>query len=233
MNWNNWDQVEEIVNRNDLRPIVAVVPDNRDQNLIQGECRPDFWERVRQWQHQGWTIALHGYQHVYSTTNAGLLGLNHRSEFAGHPLDSQRERLRAASEIFTSQGIKPQLWVAPAHSFDAATLRALREIGLTTISDGFFPRPIIDQEGFIWIPQQLWRFRASMPGTWTVCLHINSWSQSDIDRFSSDVSAFREKLTNVDEILERAIRRPSILDRAFARCYSALIHMRRAASGTA
>src|SRR5260370_42375028 len=48
-----------------LKPILAVVPDNQDPMLKVDAPVADFWDRVRQWQARGWTIALHGYQHRY------------------------------------------------------------------------------------------------------------------------------------------------------------------------
>src|SRR5262245_38354882 len=60
MNWLVWDAIESQLIRYAVRPILAVVPDNRDPNLIVDPPRSDFWERVRRWQSRGYTIALHG-----------------------------------------------------------------------------------------------------------------------------------------------------------------------------
>ena len=67
MNWGTWDAGRGPDGPLGLRPILAVVPDNRDPKLVAGPPRADFWERVRGWQARGWTIALHGYQHLYVT----------------------------------------------------------------------------------------------------------------------------------------------------------------------
>ncbi len=79
MNWAVWDSIEEYLIRYRVRPILAVVPDNQDPNLVIDPPRDDFWERVRHWQRMGYSIALHGYQHRYVSSNAGLLLLNHQS----------------------------------------------------------------------------------------------------------------------------------------------------------
>jgi len=142
MNWSLWASIEEVLHACGVQPILAVVPDNRDPKLQVEPPRPDFWGWVREKQTAGWSIALHGYQHLYETTDAGLLGINARSEFAGLPFERQREKLLRAVEVFHSHGIRPEAFVAPAHSFDQHTLLVLQELGITVISDGFFPTPV-------------------------------------------------------------------------------------------
>jgi predicted deacetylase len=67
MNWAVWRSVEQALLELDVKPIVAVVPDNQDAALKVGEENKNFWDDVRAWQERGWTIGLHGYQHVYAT----------------------------------------------------------------------------------------------------------------------------------------------------------------------
>ena len=83
MNWTVWRQVEEALVEEGVEPILAVVPDNRDPNLTFDWPEPRFWDRVRQWQARGWTIGMHGYHHRYETEDAGIVGRNRYSEFAG------------------------------------------------------------------------------------------------------------------------------------------------------
>ncbi len=102
---------------------------------------------------------MHGYQHLYETKNSGLIGLNNYLEFAGLPYEVQAEKIKKAWEIFTDNGIRPKIWMAPAHSFDLNTLKALKEYTeIEYITDGFAVFPFTAY-GFKWIPQQLWRFR--------------------------------------------------------------------------
>ncbi|MEQ9561523.1 MAG: DUF2334 domain-containing protein, partial [Woeseiaceae bacterium] len=102
-----------------------------------GEPLPDFWARVRTWQSHGWSIGLHGHQHTYTTQDAGLLQLNSKSEFAGLSSDEQRRKLVAALKIFEANEVHADAWIAPGHSFDERTIEILRDLGITTISDGF------------------------------------------------------------------------------------------------
>ena len=41
----------------------------------------------------GWSIALHGYQHLYETNDSGLLGLN-KYEFSGLSYEMQIKKLK-------------------------------------------------------------------------------------------------------------------------------------------
>ena len=203
MNWHVWDEIEAALVRYEVKPIIAVVPDNRDPKLKVGPPLPEFWDRVRNWQARGWAIAMHGYQHVYVNHNPGMLGLNRQSEFAGLPRAEQEDKLRKGLAIFREQGVKADLWVAPAHAFDATTVACLKDLGLTVISDGLWKRPFRDSAGLHWVPQQLWGFRSMPEGVWTVCLHPNPWDRADLDQFLGALSLYHARITALPQILER------------------------------
>ena len=124
MDWDVWARVEAALRERDLRPILAVVPDNQDANLQVRPPAKDFWERVRGWQSLGWTIGLHGYQHRYVSRRRGMVTARRKSEFAGLPAAAQRDKLRRATDIFRGHGIHARVRrdVAPAAAADAATL---------------------------------------------------------------------------------------------------------------
>jgi predicted deacetylase len=209
MNWTVWEQVEAALVEAGVQPIVAVVPDNRDPVLEVQPAEPRFWDRVRRWQALGWTIGLHGYQHHYETRDAGIIGRNRYSEFAGLPFETQLDKLRRATAIFTREGVTPDVFVAPGHSFDDTTLRALLECGISAISDGYSMLPHIDGRGMIWVPQQLGGFRSMPGGLWTVCLHINGWCPAAIREFRTDLDTYRGRISGFPKILARYSRRGS------------------------
>jgi predicted deacetylase len=202
MNWDVWNQIEPILERHGVKPIVAVVPDNRDPALIIDAPQSDFWMRVRDWQARGWTIAVHGYQHAYVTHDPGIVGLNAFSEFAGLSYDEQRRKIENALAILAQEKVQPEMWIAPAHAFDATTVRILVEKGLWMISDGFYFRPV-HKLGVTWIPQQLWRFRRLPAGLWTVCYHPNDFSEDQIKQFDRDLTRFRKDLLSISDVLTR------------------------------
>src|SRR5262245_41195137 len=80
MTWAVWEGIEAHLDRHGVKPILAVVPDNLDPKLKVDPPRADFWDRVRGWQAKGYTIAIHGYQHVYVNRNPGIIGVTHNSE---------------------------------------------------------------------------------------------------------------------------------------------------------
>jgi len=201
MNWAVWQEIEHVLLDSDVKPLVAVIPDNRDTTFRLSPPRRDFWERVRLWHSLGWTIGVHGYQHAYVTQCPGLLRINRVSEFAGLPFDEQERKIRLALRIFGSEGLAPNVWVAPGHSFDTTTLRVMSEVGLKVVSDGLGILPYEDDEGILWIPQQMWQFRRAPFGVWTVCLHHNFWGPGAVDRFRNQLARYRKQISSFPEVL--------------------------------
>lgn len=226
MNWSVWEKVESLMFELDLRPIVAVVPDNLDPKLMVMPERHDFWERVRYWQSLGWTIALHGYQHRYETSSGGLIGINPYSEFAGLPHDIQRWKLESALKIFSQKGIVTSVWVAPAHSFDEITIQLLADFDFEVISDGYYWR-VIRKNGVVWVPQQIWRFRAFPIGTWTICYHPNNFSATDLEQLSLDLRTFRHRIVSLPDILKTTPPFEGYFDRFFNWSWRKAINFRR------
>lgn len=217
MNWAVWEAIEQNLVLHDVRPILAVVPDNRDQKLMCDPPVPDFWDRVRKWQNKGYSIALHGYQHVYVNRNKGMLRLTPNSEFAGLSYRDQEAKLRQGMAIFAEQGVKVDLWVAPSHSFDRITLQVLGELGVKVICDGLWPLPHTDGDGLFWVPQQLWTFQPKPAGIWTVCCHHNSWSENDVRAFGENLAAHADRMTDLRTVTQvYASRKLTLPDRASA-----------------
>ncbi|BDU71779.1 DUF2334 domain-containing protein [Mesoterricola silvestris] len=217
MNWAIWEAIERELVLHKVRPILAVVPDNRDPGLMPDPPAADFWERVRRWQAMGFTIAVHGYRHQYINKEKGLMRLTPHSEFAGLPYDTQLDMLRSALAIFQANGVRADGFVAPSHSFDLNTLKALREVGIKVISDGLWPWPHRDPEGMFWVPQQLWRFSPRPAGVWTVCLHHNKWSDKTLKHFRSELARYASRLTDVPTVMADHAGRPlTLVDRISA-----------------
>jgi predicted deacetylase len=215
-NWDVWDRVEEVLLEAGVRPILAVIPDNQDESLQICAPRSDFWDRVRAWQARGWTIGMHGFQHRYVTRDKGLYGWNGRSEFAGLSFPEQQDKIGKSLAIFDREGVRPDVWVAPNHSFDRTTVATLRESKLRVISDGLSLYPYVDGDGMTWIPLQLWGFRPRRLGVWTVCLHPNKWTKAEVEEFSRDVRLRANQIEDVSSVLKGFEHRgPSLLDHSF------------------
>src|SRR5260221_179945 len=201
MNWEMWSQIEAALLEHRLKPILAVVPDNQDPVLRVQAPAEDFWERVRQWQARAWTIALHGFQHLYIAECPGIVTPRKKTEFAGVPAPEQEAKLRSGVGIFQREEIKSGVWIAPSNSFDATTVSLLPRVGIDVICDGYFRFPFVWPKEVLWVPQQLFGFRPAPCGVWTVCYHHNHWSASDLDTFPDDLRRFRADLGSLDDVL--------------------------------
>jgi predicted deacetylase len=204
-NLEKWDCIEALLDKYKIKPIVAVIPDNKDKELLARDVfDTQFWSRVHRWVNKGWFIALHGYTHEYSTKKRGIVPLNTYSEFAGVPISIQREKIRKGYNILLENGIKSKIWVAPAHSFDKNTLRVLHdETEIRIISDGLAMYPY-NRYGFLWIPQQLWSFQKREQGVWTICLHPDTIKIEEINLLSESIlNNFDLFNFNATDLIER------------------------------
>jgi predicted deacetylase len=227
INWDVWQKLETIMLEENVSPIISVIPDNQDSSFFNAPADSHFWDRVRGWQARGWSIGLHGYQHRYVNKEAGMIGLNHYSEFAGLPLEEQYTKLRKGLEIFAREAVRADVWVAPAHSFDHNTVRALSSLGVKTISDGMSLFPYRDCEGTFWVPQQLWKFRAAPFGVWTVCVHPPDKMFKNADFFRQCIRQHKKSLTTLAAVSEHyANRKHTLVDSGFAHLWSLAIRVK-------
>ena len=178
MNWDKFNQIREIFERYGICPLLGIVPDNQDNKLqIQAECK-EFWGIMRSLQEKGWGIAQHGTYHKYVTNDSGILGLKDASEFAGLSYDEQLSKLQHGRDVLKEHGIYTNVFMAPGHTYDKNTLKALRELGFCTVTDGLYSKPYYDEE-LLFIPCRLQEYHR-VKGIDTICLHSNNMSDSDI-----------------------------------------------------
>jgi predicted deacetylase len=219
MNSDAWRAIEYCLDELGVRPIVAVVPDNQDPELQCDKADPAFWERVRAWQAKGWSIAMHGFRHVYHPVPRKKLVLPFydRSEFGGLTYEQQASKLRESWRLFKLQDLEPNIWVAPGHCFDQTTLKALRdETPIRIVSDGIACNWYCEDD-FYWLPQQLWSLQERRAGLWTVCLHPNSMSERQISELGRQLKCepFVSRVVGVDDV-KLFPRRRTLNDRVFA-----------------
>jgi predicted deacetylase len=139
---------------------------------------------------------------------------------------AQEAKLVAAHEIFSRERVNADLWVAPAHSFDATTIRLLHKMGMGVISDGFALRPYRELN-MVWIPQQIWRFRWLPWGVWTVCLHHNRWGARDLELFRLWVEKIRDICTSVTDLMGKPVPSRGIADKSLEISMCAALKMKR------
>lgn len=187
-----WNLIEDQLSKFEIKPIVCITPENKHPVLIRSKYDDTFWERAHRWQNKGWLIALHGFSHEFISKKSGIVPLNNFSEFAGVPYQIQLDKIRNGYNILTANGIYPKYWVAPAHTFDKNTLKILRgETPIRIISDGISEYPY-NQQGFLWIPQQLWKFQYKPKGVWTICLHPDMLKKDWINVFFKQIESYHD-----------------------------------------
>lgn len=190
-----WDRIEELLDRYQIRPLVGVIPKCEDPMMEKYPIDADFWGRVHSWQDKGWSIAMHGYRHVYDSNDGGINPVNSFSEFAGHPLEVQREKIRAGIKIFKEHDIVPKVFFAPGHTFDENTLSALKlESNIGIISDTI-AWDMYSKNGFIFIPQQSGGVRWLPFNCVTFCYHPNTMYPQEYEDLGLFLDKYSERFS--------------------------------------
>lgn len=197
-----WQRIAALIEEFRLRPILAVVPENRDPELARMPANFGFWDEMRRFEAAGAAIGLHGYRHLCRSKERGLLRLANGSEFAGVHEEIQREWIRKGLRILRGFGLNPKVWVAPRHGFDQATLRVLRAEGIGALSDGLARAPFL-RGGLAWIPQQLWAPEAKRAGLWTICIHPNTMGGAEMEALQAFLREHAGRFTSVDRVLAK------------------------------
>ncbi|MFZ9238780.1 MAG: DUF2334 domain-containing protein [Burkholderiaceae bacterium] len=88
--------------------------------------------------------------------------------------------------------------MAPSHSFDVETLRALRDLNFTAITDGFGFYPY-ELHGLTAVPQLVARPLGLGFGVETICLHVNTMSDEAIKHMIEFIRAHHPKIISFRE----------------------------------
>lgn len=183
MNMEKFNRILDLCLSYNIKPLLGIIPDNRDP-LLTKESKPDesIWSVLLElWSGTEIDISLHGYQHLNHTHEAGIMKLNNRSEFAGLPYATQLEKIQRGLSLLEDKGFSPvDTFMAPSHSFDSVTLKALSFSGVRYLTDGFGMFPFISND-ITFLPQQLWTPRKFIFGFWTICLHTDLMENEDFN----------------------------------------------------
>ena len=209
MDWEKFLRFKELCDRYQVRPLVGVVPDNRDAclHITEPEAAPinDFWNYLTDLEKEGWCIAQHGVTHIYTTKRMGCFPLNRLSEFAGIAYGKQYEALKRGRDILREHGIRTDMFMAPAHSFDRNTIRALKKLGFRRMTDGFGDRPYLRQ-GMIFYPisyrQESVLANRGKKGYTTFVVHTNTMNDRDFERYEQLFAAHRDRLLSYADLLK-------------------------------
>ncbi len=205
MDWESFARFEELLARFRIRPLIGLIPENMDRTLGTGKAMPE--EEYRAWlkekQSEGWVFAQHGWHHRYRTTQAGIFPLNPFSEFAGLPFMMQRRMIGKGKESLARLGVETDIFMAPGHSFDKNTLRALEECGFHYVTDGYGDAPYKRGE-LVFLPISLLRSAELKRRRGVTCfvVHTAEMGDSDLKEYEELFSKQRRRFIDYERLLK-------------------------------
>jgi len=201
MDWEKFVRLTRIFDEFDIKPLLAVIPDNKDDSLKIDPPNIAFWQIIEKMIEKGYTLGMHGYCHVYVNNRGGLLGLHRGSEFAEIPFDAQLEKINKGKKILAQKGLQTEIFVAPGHSFDKNTALALKESGFKYISDGISLWPF-ENHGIVWLPQISGKVRSFSLGEITICIHPNNLTGKDFNDIENFIRTNRNKVFGFKQMID-------------------------------
>lgn len=224
-----WQRIEEILDRYYLRPMVGIIPNNKDPMQQIDSADYAFWDKVKDWEKKGWAIALHGYDHCF-ISNGGMNGLNplwKRSEFAGVSFEQQKEKIRKGVAILKNHRIEARYFFAPAHTYDENTLQALRsESNIRIISDTIATKPY-RKDDFVFIPQLGGHCtEMKISGIWTFCLHPSAMTEENFYSTEKFLKEHKREMIGFDELDLTNVKDKDLTDKFLSCVYFTLRKIR-------
>ncbi|WP_276861674.1 DUF2334 domain-containing protein [Anaerococcus tetradius] len=211
------NRIESILDKYKIRPLVGVIPNCEDPCMANYDYDHDYETRLKNRVKKGWTIALHGYNHVYSTNSGGINPVNYRSEFAGEPLDIQKEKIRKGLRILNEYDINPKVFFAPSHTFDESTLAALLDESEIRIISDTIAYDSYTNYGFTFVPQQTGKVRFLPFKKVTFCYHPNTMKEEDFEELEEFISKNSKKF--IDFPTNTVNRRFNLIDWILKKLY--------------
>lgn len=218
MDVEKWDRMEKLLDKYKVKPLVGVIPHCEDPMMDKYESDAEFWNKVGIWKNKGWTIAMHGYNHVYSTTCGGINPVNKRSEFAGLSYEDQAEKIERGWEILNGNGFHPEVFFAPSHTFDENTLKALKEKTTIRVISDTIANDVYKKDDFWFIPQQSGNVRKLPLKTVTFCYHPNTMTDKSFEILEAFLNSYQNRFTEYSE-LNLKKRNISLWDRLLQKIY--------------
>ena len=204
MSWDLMKKSELLFDEYQIKPVLGVIPENKDKELLNYPKKDNFWEQVRIWKSKGWEIAMHGYTHVYDrpSKNDDYFNYGGESEFCGHSLETQTFRIKNGLKKFNDEKIKVRTFFAPNHTYDKNTFIALKSCGINQIIDGYGFMPYIEND-IKFIPQLFYKVLALPFGIQTTQIHLNYWKNEDFNNFEKFIKKNSNKIITYDQALNK------------------------------
>lgn len=203
MDFVKFNKIRGVLDAARVKPLIGVVPYSRDENLRIEKPHEDFAQLLKELEDAGWLIALHGYNHLYTSKNKGIFPLNNFSEFAGVDYDKQYMMINEGLSQLREWGVNPVMFMAPGHTFDKNTLKALKANNITKITDGFGEYPYI-RDGITFYPISKKRSEciSDKEGYSTYVLHTNTMNDKSMEAFWRMINTYSDNFISYDEYLK-------------------------------
>lgn len=204
MNWHMMGKIEILFDKYNIKPVMGVIPNNKDPELLKFPREENFWNRVKAWQKKGWEISMHGYSHEYDsdTGKKDYFKMGGKSEFFGKSLQVQMNKVQDGLKIFNNKEILVRSFFSPNHTYDKNTFLALKKCGINIVIDGYGIGPYKEDQ-LTFVPQLFYRLLALPFSYQTTQLHINSWIEKDYLHFEKYISKNQKKIITFDQILKK------------------------------
>jgi len=203
MNWHLMNKCEVLFDKLNIKPVMGVIPNNEDKDLLIYPKKENFWGIVKKWQSKGWEIAMHGYNHIYDkeTNKKDFFEYGGRSEFFGHTLEVQLKKVKKGLEIFKKNNINVRTFFSPNHTYDLNTFEALKLSGINQVIDGYGLKPYLENN-IKFIPQLFYKPIFLPLGLQTTQIHLNYWTEKELDNFLNIISKNYKKIISYEEALK-------------------------------
>ena len=179
MDWKQFCHACDLMDKYGIKPLIGVIPDNKDCDLFIDEENKKFWAFVKKLQNKGYKIAMHGVNHVFSSPHVGIVNKKVGSEFAGRTLEEQVSDLKKGKQILEKYDISTDVFFAPAHSYDWNTLKALHITGFKYMSDGKSAKPY-KMYSILCLPcRSSGCPQINKNGYYTAVFHAHEWPRED------------------------------------------------------
>lgn len=121
--------------------------------------------------------------------------------------------IEEGKKILEEKGIRTDIFMAPGHTFDRNTLKALRECGFRYLTDGFGKAPY-SREGLTFLPissrkKDCFKDRE---GYTTLVIHANGMSEAEISWYERMLAEYPDRFISYGQLLTLPVTK-----RGFAR----------------
>jgi predicted deacetylase len=115
MNWEMMNRCEKLFDKYNIRPLLGVIPFNKDKELLKFKKKDNFWSKVLECQNKGWEISMHGCEHKYSidTHKKDYFSYGGMSEFFNLPYNMQKEKIIDGLNLFKKKKYKCKIIFCP------------------------------------------------------------------------------------------------------------------------